>query len=65
MWFPGIHQLFKIEVYNVIGDKVLEVDLGKNASGNLILNTQKLARGTYFIRINTENLVYSKKWLKL
>ena len=55
----------KIEVYNVIGDKVLEVDLGKNASGNLILNTQKLARGTYFIRINTENLVYSKKWLKL
>jgi hypothetical protein len=57
--------LKKIEVYNAIGDKVREVFLNQGTAGNMLLDMSQLARGTYFIRINTENLVYSKKWLKL
>ena len=53
-----------IEIFNVLGEKVLSIDLGEFTLKNLFVDVTKLSAGTYFIRINTENFVYSKKWLK-
>ncbi len=57
--------LKKIEIYNSIGDKVKEAVLNQGTTGNMRLDMSQFACGTYFIRINTENLVYLKKWLKI
>jgi hypothetical protein len=53
-----------IEIFNVLGEKMGTIDLGISASKSLYVDASKWSAGTYFIRINTENFVYSKKWLK-
>ncbi len=56
--------LKKIEVFNVLGDKMIEMDGGNNGYKMVHLDTERLSSGTYFVRIYTDNLVISKKWLK-
>ena len=53
-----------IEIFNILGQKVESVDLEKNPLKTMFIDASTWSAGTYFIRINTENLVYSKKWLK-
>jgi len=56
-------QNIKIELYNLLGEKVNSVDNGKTSSGlhNLQLNTQSLNTGVYFIKLSTEVAATTKK----
>lgn len=55
--FKCDHKVLSLEIYNLIGDKVL---VNSAPNGNLI-NCEKLVDGVYFIRVQTEVGIGSKK----
>lgn len=47
-----------IEVFNVIGEKVLTSSLLK---GNNIIDLSNLSNGSYFVKLNSNNQIITKK----
>lgn len=54
----NVEAISTIEVYNVIGDKVYSNKLDK---GNNSIDLSNLANGSYFVKINSNNNVMTKK----
>lgn len=54
----NVEAISTIEVYNVIGDKVYSSKLDK---GNNSIDLSNLANGSYFVKINSNNNVTTKK----
>lgn len=52
-----------IEIYNLIGKKVLELDSNKITNGYLNVNIKSLNSGIYFMEINIEGLEVVKKFI--
>jgi aminopeptidase N len=53
-----------MEVYDAVGQKVLAIDTKGRESKQLTVSLGDLSAGTYFLRINDGNFVYSYKLLK-
>lgn len=53
-----------MEVYDAVGQKVLAIDTKGRESKQLTVSLGDLSAGSYFLRINDGNFVYSYKLLK-
>ena len=50
---------FDYEIYNILGVKIL-----KDKSSNKQINIEQLSNGTYILRINRDNKIINKKFIK-
>jgi hypothetical protein len=53
-----------MEVFDAVGQKVMEMDTKGNVTKQLTVSLSALPAGPYFLRINDGNFVYSYKLLK-
>lgn len=53
-----------MEVFDAVGQKVMDIDTKGNVTKQLTVNLGELSAGPYFLRINDGNFVYSYKLLK-
>ena len=53
-----------MEVFDAVGQKVMEMDTKGNVTKQLTVSLSALPAGPYFLRINDGNFVYSYKLLR-
>lgn len=57
-------KLVNVDVYSILGEKVLSNTISTNQSGEAILELEELSAGTYFVNIKNEKLNSTHKIIK-